>query len=113
MKNTPIAVPTSAEIKNLCLLETPKSQMSARTSSCESLNPRKPKLPYRIIIMTALSMASTGVEAGSSCSGKIGKKELWGKKTLIATKIARIMMRQIYILTDRDISSYFHLHFIN
>ena len=77
--------------------------MSAKPSFCESFNPRKPKPPYRTSIMTAFTKASTGLEAGSSFAGKIGRKEPGGKKTLIAAKVARAMMRLIYILTDRDI----------
>ena len=53
--------------------------------------------------MIAFTKASTGLEAGSPCAGKIGRKEPWGKKTLIAAKIARVMMSPIYILIDRDI----------
>jgi len=75
IKNTPIAIPTSAGIKNLCLLETPESQMSAKPSFCENFNPRKPKPPYRISIVAAFTRASTGLGTGRSCSGKVDKKE--------------------------------------
>lgn len=68
--NKPMATPTIASTKNLCLLETFGSQISGKPSFCESFNPRKPKPPYKISTMATFTRASTGFEAGSFCDGR-------------------------------------------
>jgi len=46
----------------------------------------------RISIIAAFARASIGFEAGSVC---VGKKAPCGKKTYIAAKIARVIIRPI------------------
>ena len=50
--------------------------------------------------MTAFARAKIGFGAGSFCDGK---KAPLSKKTLIAERIARIIIRRIYVLFDVDI----------
>jgi len=49
----------------------------------------------RISIIAAFARASIGFEAGSVC---VGKKAPYGKKTYIAAKIVRVIIRPIISL---------------